>query len=102
MKYGCGGRRTMARFLIEVTHEDRKAACDSAVRTFLETGSHFLANADWGCSDGEHKAWFIADLDSRDDALAVLPANLRRRAKIVTLQKFSMADVERARGRHHD
>ena len=92
----------MARFLIEVAHENRKAACDSAVRTFLETGSHFLANADWGCGDGEHKAWFVADLASRDEAMAALPPHLRRQAKVIALQKFTMQDVDLARGRHHN
>lgn len=92
----------MARFLIEVAHENQKAACDSAVRTFLETGSHFLANADWGCGDGEHKAWFIADLASREEAMAALPPHLRRKAKVISLQKFTMKDVDVARGRHHD
>lgn len=92
----------MPRFLIQVVHEDRKAACDSAVRTFLETGSHFLANAEWGCGDGEHTAWLIADLASKQEALAVLPPPLRRQAKVVTLQKFSMQDIEPVRRRHHD
>jgi hypothetical protein len=36
----------MARFLIEVPHESDTVACAHAVRVFLETGSHFLTNAD--------------------------------------------------------
>ena len=100
MKYGWDGHRGMARFLIEVEHEDQKAACDSAVRTFLQTGSQFLANADWGCSDGAHKAWLIADLGSKDEALAVVPPSLRAQAKVVSLQRFSMSDVGRSRATH--
>jgi hypothetical protein len=46
----------MARFLIEVPHEDYRVECARAIQVFLQTGSHFLVNADGGCLDGEHKA----------------------------------------------
>jgi hypothetical protein len=52
----------MTRYLIEVPHEATKEACDQAIRVFMETGSHFVTNADWGCSDDVHKAWIVADL----------------------------------------
>jgi len=53
----------MSRFLIEAPHEGTKQACELAVQTFLKTGSHFMTNADWGCSDGEHKAVRIIQLE---------------------------------------
>jgi len=90
----------MPRFLIEVPHEARKEACDRAVRVFLETGSHFMTNADWGCSDGEHKAWFVLDVDSKDEARQILPPAFRLQAKIVELTKFTMADLETTLGFH--
>ena len=63
----------MARFLIEVPHEAEPEACIRAVKAFLNTGSHFLSNADWGCYDGDHKAWMILELDSKKEALSVIP-----------------------------
>ena len=45
----------MSKFLIEVPHDSDKAACARAIHVFHATGSHFVANADWGCDDGEHK-----------------------------------------------
>ena len=50
----------MSRYLIEVEHKADKWSCDQAIEAFLNTGSHFLTNADWGCMDGEHKAWFFS------------------------------------------
>jgi hypothetical protein len=91
----------MARFLIEVPHEDDKVECARAIQVFLQTGSHFLINADWGCLDGEHKAWAILEADSREDVLPVLPLEVRPRAKIVELAKFSMGEVDKAL-REHD
>ena len=63
----------MTRFLVEVPHEATKEACDQAIKSFLETGSHFFTNADWGCEDGEHKAWFIMEIDDRESVLQILP-----------------------------
>ena len=83
----------MARFLIEVSHENHLMACLQAVRTLFSTGSHFLTHADWGCSDGEHKAWVIVELDNKEAAKAILPPDYRSTAKIVELKKFTQLDV---------
>ena len=90
----------MARFLIEVPHENTKEACDRAIRIFLETGSHFMTNADWGCRDHVHKAWFIVDVDSKEDARTILPPFFRQTAKITALQRFGIEDIEETKGQH--
>lgn len=90
----------MPRFLIEVPHENRKDACDFAVRIFLETGSHFMTNADWGCGDDVHKAWFVVELESRDQALSILPAVFRKTASIIELQRFTLDDLNGMRSAH--
>jgi len=79
----------MARYLVEVPHDNRKEACEMAVRAFLETGSHFVTGADWGCSDGEHKAWMIVDVGSKDEALSILPPFFRKSAKVTSLERFT-------------
>ena len=84
----------MARYLIEVPHADDKESCNQAVKAFMETGSHFMTNADWGCGDGEHKAWFVVELDSKDQARTILPPLFRENAKIIELQRFSPADSD--------
>lgn len=83
----------MARFLIEVPHEPEPTACIRAVEVFLQTGSHFLSNADWGCLDGEHKAWVILEAENKEEAQFVLPPAFRPQAKIVKVDKFTMDDV---------
>ena len=91
----------MTRYLVEVPHEARKEACDRAVRVFMETGSHFMTNADWGCRDGVHKAWFIVDADNREEARGILPPLFRQTATIIELQRFLPEDVDNLR-RHHE
>jgi hypothetical protein len=83
----------MPRFLIEVPHGADKAACDEAIQVFLQTGSHFLTHADWGCLDGDHKAWIIADVESREEAKMILPPAFRSKAKIVRLTHFTAKDL---------
>jgi hypothetical protein len=90
----------MARFLIEVPHEADMTACTRAVEIFLNTGSHFLSNADWGCLDGEHKAWIILEADDKEDARLVVPPAYRHQARIVALNKFTLEDIDELR-RHH-
>ena len=90
----------MARFLIEVPHEADKLACARAVRVFLETGSHFLTNADWGCFDGVHKAWITLEAESKEEARYVLPPTFRSEAKIVSLNKFTMEEIDEIERQH--
>jgi hypothetical protein len=80
----------MARFLIEVPHEANVVACSHAMQVFLDTGSHFLTHADFGCADGEHKGWLTVEVDSKQEARRILPAALRAKARIVRLSKFSL------------
>ena len=84
----------MARFLIEVPHDPERVACARVVEIFLKTGSHFLTHADWGCLDGDHKAWIIAEVDSKEEARSIVPPALRSQAKIVKLNFFTLEEIE--------
>ena len=90
----------MSRFLIEVPHEAEVAACARAVRVFLETGSHFLTHADWGCMDGVHKAWIIVDVEDKGQARTILPPVFRSQAEIVKLNEFTMAQLDEIMSHH--
>ena len=83
-----------AKFLVEVPHEATTVSCLRAVEAFLKSGSHFLTHADWGCMDGEHKAWIIVDVEDKEQARAIVPPAFRSEAKIVRLNGFSLAQVE--------
>jgi hypothetical protein len=83
----------MQRFLVEVPHPAEKVACARVVQVFLATGSHFLSQADWGCLDGNHSAWFIAEANSKEEARAIVPPPYRADAKITGLSKFTMDEI---------
>lgn len=84
----------MPRYLIEVPHEEDTIACAKVVKVFLETGSHFLTHADWGCEDGEHKAWITVEMDNREAARHVVPPAFRAQAKVTQLTYFTMEEVD--------
>jgi hypothetical protein len=83
-----------ARFLIEVPHEATQAACLHAIDTLLNTGSHFFTHADWGCKDGVHNAWIIVELETKDEARAIVPPALRAHARVTQLNGFSKVELE--------
>lgn len=84
----------MSKFLIEVQHEGNAFSCAHAIETFLQTGSHFLTHADWGCKDGEHKAWMVVEVINKEAAKSIVPPMFRSNTKVVQLNTFSIKDVE--------
>jgi hypothetical protein len=90
----------MPRFYIEIPHEADKVACLRAVKILQETGSHFLTHAEYGCLDGDHTARIIVEVDSKAEALRVIPPAYRDKTRIVALTTFSTEEVERLL-RHH-
>jgi hypothetical protein len=92
----------MPRFLIEVPHESEVVSCYRAIRILLESGSHFLTHADFGCEDGVHKAWIVVDAESKDDARNTLPPIYRRDATVVQLCKFGLEELPGLMRMHDD
>jgi hypothetical protein len=90
----------MPRFLIEVPHGPSVTECNRAIEVFLRTGSHFLARAEWGCPDGEHKAWLIVDVETKDEARSIVPPDYRAEARVVLLRTYTMHDLDEARPDH--
>jgi hypothetical protein len=86
----------LPKFLIEVPHEADTLECTRVVHVFLSTGSHFLTNAEWGCKSGVHSAWILVDVDSKAEALAIVPPAFRAAARIVGLTRFTLAEIEPA------
>jgi hypothetical protein len=90
----------MSKFLVEVHHGADKIECKRAISILLRTGSHFIINADWGCLDGVHKAWFFMDVDSKEDALRIVPPAYRKDTVITQLTKFRLKDMDEL-AKHH-
>lgn len=90
----------MARFLIEVPHESEAVACIRAVEILLRTGSHFITHADFGCYDGDHRAWIIVDVESGDEARNTVPVEYRAQARVVKLNRFTLNEIDELKRKH--
>ena len=84
----------MATYLIEIPHSENTFECKEIIKLFVESGSHLLSNAQWGCKSGVHKSWFINDFTSKEEALQIVPPFLRHTASIIELTTFSKADIK--------
>lgn len=92
----------MPRFLIEVGHENAPdaVACSKVIQIFQQTGSHWVTHADWGCRDGNHKAWLVLEAESKEEARLVVPAQFRSEARITRLAKFTTEEIDSFLKRH--
>ena len=88
------------RYLVEVPHDPDPWACAKVVRIFLGTGSHYLAQADWGCADGNHSAWMIVEAEDREEARQIVPPGLRAEARVVLLCKFTIESLDEIMREH--
>ncbi len=88
------------KFLIEVPHEATMQSCLRAVEVLLKSGSHFLTHADWGCKDGEHKAWFTVEVASKEEARAIVPPAFRAAARVIQLNAFVLEEIQQMLKEH--
>ena len=77
----------MDRFLIESTHTAHD--CKLAVKLIQSAG--YPNNFDWGCKAGVHTGWAMIEVENAAQALGVVPALMRDKAKVVKLNKFDSA-----------
>jgi hypothetical protein len=77
----------------ELQAGDPTAPREAVGYTMLSTSSHYVTHADFGCLDGVHKSWIIAEVENKEEARRILPPIYRSKAKIVGLDKFKLDEV---------
>ena len=80
----------MERYLIETPHTDLD--CLMLVEQVYAMG--YLNHFDWGCPEGVHSAWAIIEAESYDQARLAVPPFIRRKARIVRLNKFTGETID--------
>lgn len=82
----------MSRYLIASRHEADQ--CIQALDDTLAKGTGVLDKFVFGCKDGDHTAYAIADVKSLSDALALVPDFLQADACITRVDKYTPADIK--------
>ena len=86
----------MEKYLIEIKNGGDRASCLRSIQSFLSSRSHYVTSAEWGCLEGERKAWLIIKTGNSADALRIIPAAYRQHAKITRLHKFKGKEIDKA------
>ena len=86
----------MEKYLIEIKNGGDRASCLRSIESFLSSRTHYVTSAEWGCLEGEHKAWLIIKTTNSADALRIIPAAYRQHAKITRLHKFNGKEIDQA------
>lgn len=84
----------MEKFLIEVKHGGDKSSCLLAIQSFLSSRSHYVSSVEWGCIEGEQKAWLILKTENKETAMKILPAAYRQNAKVTEIHKFTRKEID--------
>jgi hypothetical protein len=72
-----------------------------AIKVFLETGSHFLANAERGYPNDDHRAVLVVEVNSKEEALQIVPPMYRDVAKITEMATFTRDDMDELKNLFH-
>jgi hypothetical protein len=86
----------MEKYLIEVKHGGDKSSCLLAIKTFLASRSRYVSSVEWGCLEGEQKAWLIIKAENKETAMRILPSAYRQNAKITEIHKLTLKEIDQA------
>lgn len=80
----------MDRYLIISPHTEEE--CKHAIGQVYAMG--YITHFDWGCKDGDHCGWAVIEADNSKEALLVVPAFQRDRARAVKLVRFTPEEIK--------
>ena len=85
------GKPMADRYLVIVPHTVEQ--CMSAMEQTAAKGN--LAKWDFGCESGDHAGYLITTAKSSEEALAMVPEDLRAGAKAIKVKHYTPADLKK-------
>jgi hypothetical protein len=52
----------------------------------------YLMHFDWGCKSGHHIGWAVIEAENTEQALLVVPSNVRSHARIIRVDRWGPED----------
>ena len=83
----------MTQYLIESPHTAEE--CMQALDDISGMGPKALAKWNFGCMTGDHTGWAMVTAADEQAALQMVPANLREKAHVHKLTKFTPAEIKK-------
>jgi hypothetical protein len=87
----------MSEYLIETSHTPEE--CLTSLDRFTTT-PQYLDKFEWGCLSGEHKGWAIVQGESESSVREIVPPDIRGRARVVKVSKFTPEQIRMAHEQH--
>jgi hypothetical protein len=81
----------MKRYFIESSHTGED--CLRVLKDFLSAG--YLTHFEWGCEAGHHYGWAMIEAENEAEARMAVPSLLRGKARVIELNRFTKADLEK-------
>ena len=81
----------MERYLIESLHTPEE--CLRALDEVLAKSAATLDKYEWGCMAGDHTGYAIIEARSEGEAVEMVPAFLRGKARVVKLNRFTPEQI---------
>ncbi len=82
----------VSRFLIITPHNAEQ--CLKSLDDYAADKPALLKKIDWGCAVGDHTGYVVVEAANETAARNMLPANERKSAKIVQLNKFTVEQIK--------
>jgi hypothetical protein len=82
----------VSRFLIKTSHTSEQ--CLKSLDDYAANNPALLKKIDWGCMVGDHTGYVVVEAANETAARNMLPANERKSAKIVQLNKFTVEQIK--------
>jgi len=85
-------------YFVQVPHT--KEQCMSALVEMKDKGDAVLSKFEYGCMSGDHTAYGFLEGSSEDAVRLILPADEQKDARIVKVNKFTAAEIEKMHKEH--
>src|SRR5437867_1704724 len=90
-------KMAMSRYLVISPHTAEE--CMKTMDDVQSAGT--LAKWDFGCKDGDHTGYMITMASNSDEALKMVPENLRDKARAIKVHRFTPAEPKAAHASMH-
>lgn len=84
----------MPKFMIEVPHSPEECASATGELVHHPRARELAARTYWGCGDGAHTTWILAEFDSKPEARSLIPRLLRDTARVSRIVAASEIGVD--------
>lgn len=86
-------------YFIQSPHSQEQ--CMNVMTEMKGKGDKYLSKFSFGCMSGDHTAYAFVDAPSEDAARMMLPKDVQQDAKIVKVDRFTAAQIEKMHKEMH-